>query len=404
MAIKLENDHIAVRETYKSSRGGDYTYIVMDSKLMHISKLFRPSRKEDEEITYDISIEEAEKVFGEEIELVEFSFSNRGHFYPKIYRINLQTKTISQELSRNREILGRYEFEILGSENQAINEYERKAPPLIKKVWETEKRLNLEVHIRGARGEEVHENPELAKFNSLVFPNPRSRTRSLKEKIRFAHELYVLMLVIDAMLKETPEERTLQITHKDWPTLVGSNLNPPVTVWYQFSIKDWTKVVWGRFWLIIDEAAKRIANGEYEEAEKIIGVKLPRTYAEAMKVLASMRSSKRIHVKPDIMIFKGEYHSRKDILENPPNRAVLIDAKVEMTQNDLKQLLEYRAKFPETFGNIKFIVAAIDKMPAHYMHKLEREGYKVIEQVFPNKPGENEFQEVIRNIIGTWKE
>ncbi|AEH25536.1 hypothetical protein PYCH_18810 [Pyrococcus yayanosii CH1] len=60
-----------------------------------------------------------------------------------------------------------------------------------------------------------------------------------------------------------------------------------------------------------------------------------------MKVLASMRSSKRIHVKPDIMIFRGEYYSRRDILKNPPNRAVLIDAKVEITQNDLKQLLEY---------------------------------------------------------------
>ncbi|WP_148883172.1 hypothetical protein [Thermococcus aciditolerans] len=404
MVIKLEDDQLIVKETHKSSRGGDYTYIVRDSKLMHISKLFRPSRKEDGEIMYDISIEEAEKVFGEEIELVEFSFSNRGHFYPKIYRINLQTKTISQELSRNREILGRYEFEILGSEYQALNEYERKVPPLIERVWEIEKKLDLEVYIRGARGEEVHEDPELAKFNSLVFPNLRSRTRSLKEKIRFAHELYVLMLVIDSVLNEPPEERTLQITHKDWPTLVESNLNPPVTVWYQFSIEDWTKVVWGCFWLVIDEAANRIAHGQYEEAEKLIGVKLPRNYAGAMKVIASLRSSKRIYVKPDIMVFKGEYRSRGNILENPPDKAVLIDAKVEMTQSDLKQLLEYRAKFPQTFGNIEFIVAAIEKMSAHYKHKLEREGYTVIELVFPNKPGENEFQEAIRKVIETWKE
>ncbi len=56
------------------------------------------------------------------------------------------------------------------------------------------------------------------------------------------------------------------------------------------------------------------------------------------------------------------------------------------------------------FENTKFIVAAIEETQPDYKYKLECEGYKVIEQVFPNKPGENEFQELIRNIIGTWKE
>ncbi|WP_297070295.1 hypothetical protein [Thermococcus sp.] len=83
MVINLENEHITVRETYKSSHGGDYTYIVMEPKLIHISKLFRPSKKEYEEIMYNISTKEAEKILGEQIELVEFSFSNRGYFYPK---------------------------------------------------------------------------------------------------------------------------------------------------------------------------------------------------------------------------------------------------------------------------------------------------------------------------------
>ncbi|AEH25537.1 hypothetical protein PYCH_18820 [Pyrococcus yayanosii CH1] len=41
-------------------------------------------------------------------------------------------------------------------------------------------------------------------------------------------------------------------------------------MWHQFSIKDWTEVVWDYFWPIIDEVTKRIANGEYEEAEKLL--------------------------------------------------------------------------------------------------------------------------------------
>ncbi len=368
MTIKLENEHLIVKEAYKNSRGGKYTYIARGSKLIHISRVFRPSKKEDKRTEYSIPLSDIDKILGEEIKLVEFYFSNKGYFNFTVYRMDTQAKTLDQEFPESKEITERYEFEILGGEYQALNEYERKVPPLIKRVWEIEKKLNLILNIRGARGEEVHENPELAKFNSLVFPNPKSRIRSLKEKIRFTHELYVLMLVIDSVLTEPPEGRRLMITHEEEPTLVIKGKSP-LTIWYQFSIKDWFEVV------------KRGVIALFE------GTRI-----------------KRSHVKPDIMIFKGEYHFRSDLSENPPDKAVLIDAKVEMTQSDLKQLLEYRTKFPETFENIEFIVAAIDKMPANYKHKLEREGYRVIEQVFPNKPGENEFQEAIRDIIETWKE
>jgi len=402
MTIKLEDGRLIVRETHKGSTGGDYTYIIRGTKLVHISEFFRSSERTDKEITYEIPIIDAEEILGREIELLEFSFSNSGSFFPEIYRIDLRAKMLDRVLLRDQEVL-RYEFEILGDEYHAIKEYERKVPQLIERVQEIERNLNLSLHIWGTRGREVHEDPELGKFNSLVFPNPRSRTRSLKEKIRFAHELYVLMLVVDSVLKASAEERTLWITHEDWPTLVVDDLRPQVTVWYQFSIENWTKVVWGRFWSVIDEVAKMIADGDYEKAEKLLGIKLPRTYSESMKVLASMRPSKRIYVKPDIMVFKGEYHSRDDLLQNPPDKAVLIDAKVGMTENDLKQLKEYRAKFPETFENIEFIVAAIEKIPAHYKYKLEGEGYRVIENVFPGRSGEKEFQEVLQNIIEMWE-
>ena len=420
MTIKLEDGRLIVRETHKGSTGGDYTYIIRDSKLVHISKFFGLSKRTAYEITYEIPIIDAERILGQEMELLEFSFSNTGTFFsPIIYRIDLRAKTLNRVLSRDqsryedrlKEVL-RYKFEILGDEYHAIKEYERKVPPLIKRVREIEKNLNLSLHIWGTRGREVHEDPELGKFNSLVFPNPRSRTRSLKEKIRFAHELYVLMLVVDSVLKASAEERTLWITHEDSPTLVVDDLRPQITVWYQFSIKDWTEVVWGLLGLreqryfsrsVKNKVIKMITEGNYEGAEKLLGIKLPRTYSESMKVLESMLPFKKIHVKPDIMVFKGEYHSRDDLLQNPPDKAVLIDAKVGMTENDLKQLKEYRDKFPETFENIEFIVAAIEKIPAHYKYKLEGEGYRVIENVFPGRSGEKEFQEVLQNITEMWE-
>ena len=367
MVIRLEDGHLIVRETHKSSRGGDYTYVVRDSKLTHISRFFRPSKKEDRNITYEISTKDAEKILGQEIELIEFSFSNRGHFYPKIYRINLQTKTLNQEFSRNREVLGRYEFEILGDEYHALKEYEREVPPLIERVWEIEKRLNLTIHIRGTRGEEVHEDPELGKFNSLVFPNPRSRTRSLKEKIRFAHELYVLMLVVDSMLDTSEKERTLWVTHEDDPTLIIPS-DPPLTIWYQFSIEEWLEVV-----------------------------------KKGVIALFTGRKIRRSHPKPDILIFKGEYHLREDLLRNPPDSVILIDAKVELPKSDIEQLKSYKELFSRAFKNTEFIVAAIEKIPAHYKYKLEDEGYRVIENVFPGRSGEKEFQEVLQNIIEMWE-
>lgn len=307
--------------------------------------------------------------WGQRVEFIEFGFSNSGYFYPEIYRVNFQERTLTREVIKNLNSLMHYEFEILGDEYHALKEYERTVPLLIERVREIEKKLNLHLYIQGARGDEVYHSPELGKLTSLVFPNPRSRARSLKEKIRFAHEFYVLMLAIDSILEPSTKEMALRVTHEDWPTLIADKISPPVTVWYQFSIEDWFEVV-----------------------------------MRGVIALFKGTKIKRTHVKPDIMIFKGKYHSRGDILKDPPDRAVLIDAKVEMTQGDLRQLLEYRANFPKMFENTEFIVAAIEETQPDYRYKLEREGYRVIEQVSPDKPGEKEFQEAIRNIIETWKE
>lgn len=220
MTIKLEDGHLIVRETHKNSRRGTYVYVVRDSKLMHISKFFNLTSKKYDEIIYKIPIQEAKAVLGQKVEFIEFRFSNKGNFFPWNFIVDFQTKTLTERSLKNREIHRQYEFEIFGEEYHALKEYERKVPPLIERVWEIEKKLNLKLYIRGARGEEVHENPEFGKFTSLVFPNPISRTRSLKEKIRFAHELYVLMLVADSIPRAQTEERTLWVTHEDYPTLV----------------------------------------------------------------------------------------------------------------------------------------------------------------------------------------
>jgi hypothetical protein len=366
MPIKIENGHLLVEETHKNSRGGRYVYAAKDFKLVPISRFFRPSRKEDVDVIYDISIKDEEKVLGPEIELIEFSFSNKGYLYITTYRINSQDGSLTQEFHQSNEIFGRYKFYVLGEELQALKEYGRTVPRLIERVREIEKRLNLRLNITGTRGEEVYIDPELGRFTSMIFPNPKSRAKSLKEKIRFAHELYVLMLAINS-ISANINEKTLLISHEEYPTFVTLG-NCPLTLWYQFSIKDWFEVVKrGLISFFTDSSAKKI---------------------------------RRIHIKPDIMIFNGIYRRKEDVLKNPPQNSILIDAKVEITNSDVKQLREYRKRFGDIFKNSTFIVASIGKAP--YKEELETLGYIVIEDVFPDKPGEKEFQETIKVIINKW--
>ncbi len=134
MTIKLENEHLIVKEAYKNSRGGKYTYIARGSKLIHISRVFRPSKKEDKRTEYSIPLSDIDKILGEEIKLVEFYFSNKGYFNFTVYRMDTQAKTLDQEFPESKEITERYEFEILGGEYQALDEYERKVSPLTNRV------------------------------------------------------------------------------------------------------------------------------------------------------------------------------------------------------------------------------------------------------------------------------
>ncbi|WP_148233410.1 hypothetical protein [Pyrococcus sp. NA2] len=401
MSIRLEGNYFIARESYRGSRGGGYIYLVRGSKVVHISRFLRPHLREHDEVIYMLPIQEAKSIFGQKAEFLEFGFSNKGYLYPEFYQVDFQNVTLTRKFMKDITQLEHYDFEIFGDEYSVLTKYRTTVPPLIQRVWEIERKLNIDLIIEGIRGEEVHENPKLGEIVSLIFPNPRSRIRSLKEKIRFAHELYVLMLTVDSLIKSPPREKTLWITHKDWPTLVVEDSIPRLTIWYQFSIEDWTEVVWRYPPEIIREVTESIARGEYNEAEKLLGMRLPRTYREALKSLASKRSPKRIHVKPDIMVFEGAYYSRDDVFKNPPLGSILIDAKTEMTRDDVRQLKEYRMRFGGVFRNSTFIVASIGKVP--YKKELENSGYTIIEDVFPGRYGEKEFQETIRDIVSRWR-
>ncbi len=169
---------------------------------------------------------------------------------------------------------------------------------------------------------------------------------------------------------------------------------------YQFAVKEWMEVVLGgiiRAMLEIDGLRRLALEGILDEFERIFGIR-PKDSQEALSLVESMETLARgrQHVKPDILIFEGDYRSRKDLTDNLPNNIILIDAKINITDSDLKQLKSYRDVFNREFkkGRMHYVVASLER--AKQLGKL---GFIVVENVAPGKEGEVKFVETIRNII-----
>ena len=58
---------------------------------------------------------------------------------------------------------------------------------------------------------------------------------------------------------------------------------------------------------------------------------------------------RRQNVKPDIVIFEGDYRWREDLEKNPPRNVVVIDAKIEIKDSDVEQLRGYMEIFGRKF-------------------------------------------------------
>jgi hypothetical protein len=99
------------------------------------------------------------------------------------------------------------------------------------------------------------------------------------------------------------------------------------------------------------------------------------------------------------VIFEGDYRSKGDLKRNPPNNIVLIDAKIRISDNDIKQLKEYKDVFDREFekGKMHYVVACLEK--AEHKLILEKLGFIVVDNVAPDEEGEKKFVEVIKNLL-----
>jgi len=191
--------------------------------------------------------------------------------------------------------------------------------------------------------------------------------------------------------------------HRKYPTAVVESNGRKFTVWYQFAIKEWIDVVFSGFvraFLDPGKLEKLAMGGKFDELEKILG-KRPNNVAESYSMIANFKKlmEGRQHVKPDIVIFEEDYRSREDLKRNPPSNIILIDAKIRISDNDIKQLKGYKDVFNREFkkSRIHYVIACLGK--AKHKLTLEKLGFLIVEDVASGEEGEKKFVEVIRNLL-----
>lgn len=259
---------------------------------------------------------------------------------------------------------------------------------MINRIKQIEKARGLKLKIRPKRLRRLYDGD--------ITPNDKD-TRSI-------HKLYVLMLIAEALGGKTvyPAPNVWIIKHaRDHPTAIVQLNGKAITIWYQFSYKKWKNVVTGR-WIQVFKLQKLAMEGKFEEFARILGV-TPKDTAEAeLLIYRNLREiiGNRQYVKPDIVLFEGYYKSRDELEKHQPSKVVVIDAKVRLPANDLRQLNEYIRKFRKVFrySNVYYVVPCIEGAFSRKEY-LEDRGCIVIENVAPGKKGEKEFINTIRSLV-----
>ena len=291
--------------------------------------------------------------------MYEFSYSNKGHGpYVTHYIIECTRKVIS-EIRIDIEHVP--PIKPIGPELPWIFLYNRYVPKMVEEIRSVASRLNFEIRFlgRAMRLEDAYKDPHLGVITALTIPTWQGRQKSLKAILRGIHELYVAALIADSLEAKTLDGWYIEYASNYSTAILEAN-GRKYKLWFQFSFIDWLHVT--------------LVHG-------ILGHRRGRWY-----------------VRPDIVVFDGAYKFRKDLEENPPHRILLIDAKLDVTKEDLRQLIGYRSNLEKVEGiEVTYIVATLERVA--YKPRLEEEGYIVVENVNPIGEGKEAFKKVIEESL-----
>jgi hypothetical protein len=365
------DDRVVLSERHHGTRGSNYCYIPVSGRLVHIGKLFKGkllSGGRRRYYKYEIPLRSLAKKLEERVIIYDFSFSNQG-YGPYCTRYFIDCSSGDVQVQYGIEEVG-YGFELLGREVTWLELYNKYVPNLIRRVKDIQEKLDIELFFaeHSLRLEDIYNDPMDASVSALVLPSWQGRVKALKTYLRSVHELYVLMLVGEAIEGRTvyhaySEKPSWWIaSSSEYPTAVIETCDGRYTVWYQFSLKEWIEVVM-------------------------------RGLGRSMFGYEGVR--KRQYVRPDIVIFKGDVRHRGDL--ERAESLLLIDAKIYLTQGDLEQLRAYAEGFKREYEKVHGIIACLEE--AIYRTTLEKLGYTIIENVTPSHKGEAEFIEAVKETL-----
>jgi len=341
-------------------------------------------------------------------DLLQCSFANSGFSIFRRYRISGRRV---EELELLESDIGNLEIKILGDEREHLEAYNHVVPKMVNDIKRIEQRMEFEFffHKHAFKTEEVIKDPKLGLVTSMAIPTERGRSKSLENKIRSTHEIWILAESIgylEGRVEDRLGERCIWLAHADEkPSFFLRSTHGDFTVWYQFPIRKQIEVIskLGEYLSVLYE---KCAKGRYEEVQSELRLEtMPTSYRECASAVANAgREIKGVqNVRPDIVIFKGIVEGARDIRDESRIRrnAVVIDPKIAVNGNDVKQLMNYVRFFHE---GSKFILPCMKEVNSSYLRNLERSGWKVIDNVRPDTEGlfrfRDELIEAVREIRG----
>ncbi len=389
MVLEVRSGKIFLTEFWGGTRtSSHYYYVVKNGKLRHVSKFAKgrleyASRRGRRRVyVYEISLARICRDI-KFVEIIEFSFTNKG-YGPYAYKYVIDCSRDPRSLDDIeyysvdvKDIITKYRVESINTRLlYELMIYDKYVIPIVKEINSISKKLGFELYISGhaVRLEDILTDPELGRFIAEILPTWQARQKLLEHLIRTIHEIYVMVLIPYALNARTIHHKRYDDKYYWYieyaspiPTaVIETQSGKRYTIWFQFSPKDWWEVV------------------------------LP-NYAVSMLGLQQEKIPRQF-VRPDIMVFEGEYEDRDNLSKNPPKRAWLIEAKMKFTENDLEQLRGYAENFRSiTSRKLHFLVVGLENIP--YKRYLEMQGYKVFEYVNPLGKGVRSFIDYIRNTM-----
>jgi len=374
--IQQSDNCLPLYEDIGGTYGGKYLYIrICDSgncRLVHVGRL-----REELNINVEEQIlhKNRKSVFKKycikaedlsNVTIYEFNYSGSGNG-PYVFKYELRQGELKRVPADVGELCGnggRYLAKLFGIEEGSqeyalVERYLKYVPAMVEEA----KRILPGIWASGPRLENLIEDAECkGLLDALVQPDWHSRKGALESLIREAHEVYVLAHTISALGNQQRPMRLVKAY--EIPTAVVKGNSADYTVWYQFPIEPPIELV-----------IKGMRESMTENSSK-------------------NRQREHRHIIPDIVVAKGNYKSPREIDETC---MMMIDAKIDISDKDVKQLTAYKNLLSGRFQNsqITYVVAVLEEA-GEFREKLERIGYVVVEDVRPGGEGIKSLEKVVK--------